>query len=109
MEILNLFLILFNGLVLIIGFFYGIYHWYNAAKIMFAITNFYKHDINPWSWKTGFSPTTGLIFMNMLTVDGKEKAIIFWESIFKFILAVLIPFAVAYLTEIFTGIEIINR
>ena len=96
-------------IVLVVCLIYGFMQFYQAIKNMFAITKEYKPGINPWGLQTFFNPFNGLVFTNLLTTKGKEHVRLYWQSMGKFVVAIIIPFAVAFLTEFITGIQLVQR
>jgi len=109
MAIVSLTLTLITGVALVVGVFYGIYQWFVAASLMFTIGNYFKPDITPWSARTLFNPFNALVITSWLTPEGQERARRFWIAIGKFLLCILIPFALAYATEVITGVQLIRR
>jgi len=109
MSVVGLVLTALTGVALIVGVFYGIYQWFVAASLMLTIGNYFKPDISPWSARTLFSPVNALIVTSWLTPEGQERARRFWAAIGKFLLCVLVPFTLAYATELITGVQLIKR
>jgi len=109
MAIVGLILTAITGVALVVGVFYGIYQWFVAASLMLTIGNYFKHDISPWSARTLFNPFNALIVTSWLTPEGQDRARRFWVAIGKFLACVLIPFALAYATEMITGVQLIRR
>lgn len=109
MKILGLILLLMTGVTLIVGVFYGIYQWFRAAGLMLSIPQHYRPGVAPVGWRTAFNPFTGILVPTLLTPEGQKLVASFWKAIITFVLCVLIPFAVAYLTELVTGEQLIRR
>lgn len=109
MEALHLVLVLMTGIALISGVVYGAYQWFVAASLMLSIGAYFRPEINPWGWRTLLGPASGLFVTRWLTAEGKEHAQRFWIAIRTFFLCVAVPFAMAYLTELITGTQIIRR
>ncbi|AXQ31372.1 hypothetical protein D0B54_22980 [Solimonas sp. K1W22B-7] len=109
MKILELMLLGANLVVLVLGIGIGLVQWVVAARAMISIPGHYRPEINPWSWRTAFNPQAGLLFPQLLTKEGQRHAATFWRAAGLFVLCVAVPFGMAFLTEMATGMQLIRR
>ena len=109
MEILTSILTTSTLIVFIVCLIYAFIQLFKAFKNMFSISSEYKPGVKPWSSQTLFNPYNGLIFTHLLTQKGKTHARLFWQSMGKFLLVILLAFTFVFLTELITGVQLVQH
>ena len=95
--------------VLVVCLDYGLYQWLQIARHMFAMTSHYKPGVNKWGSETLFNPLNGLWRRSLLTESGLEHVNACYAAAAKFVAACLLPFFLAYIIEVSTGVQLISR
>jgi len=74
---------------------------------MFAMTFHYQPGVNKWGKETIFNPFNGMWRRDLLTETGVKHAKKCTLAVVKFVIAILVPFTLAYVTELITGAQLI--